>query len=231
MVKKTSKTPTPKSTPATEVPATPVKSTASVKSTAPVKVVKKIVINADVPKTPEPVASIPDFTQVDAEPANKDDAPGISDGVGQQFEGIIQTLGTFRQSITALQIQIRGLEKSVRKEIKSLQKEAAKNRNKGNRRPSGFAKPSKVSSELCSFMKKEPGTEIARTEVTQFLIQYIKDNQLQFEANKKIIIPDKTLKKLLNVKDGDEVTYFNLQRLMNIHFIKAIAPVSVSQTA
>ena len=82
-------------------------------------------------------------------------------------------------------------------------------------------------------MNKDPGTEIARTEVTQFLIQYIKDNQLQFEANKKIIIPDKTLKKLLKVKDGDEVTYFNLQRLMNIHFIKAIPTtntVSASQT-
>ena len=190
-------------------------------------------------KAPEPVivAAVPDFTQAETETETESaptaDTPGISDGVGQQFEGIIQTLGTFRHSITALQSQIRGLEKSVRKEIKSLQKEAAKNRNKGNRRPSGFAKPSKVSSELCSFMNKDPGTEIARTEVTQFLIQYIKDNQLQFEANKKIIIPDKTLKKLLKVKDGDEVTYFNLQRLMNIHFIKAIPTtntVSASQT-
>ena len=218
MVKKTSKTTAPKSTPvpmstsAPEVPATPI-------------------------KAPEPVivAAVPDFTQAETETesAPTADTPGVSDGVGQQFEGIIQTLGTFRHSITALQSQIRGLEKSVRKEIKSLQKEAAKNRNKGNRRPSGFAKPSKVSSELCSFMNKDPGTEIARTEVTQFLIQYIKDNQLQFEANKKIIIPDKTLKKLLNVKDGDEVTYFNLQRLMNIHFIKAIPTtntVSASQT-
>lgn len=218
MVKKTSKTTAPKSTPvpmstsAPEVPATPI-------------------------KAPEPVivAAVPDFTQAETETesAPSADTPGVSDGVGQQFEGIIQTLGTFRHSITALQSQIRGLEKSVRKEIKSLQKEAAKNRNKGNRRPSGFAKPSKVSSELCSFMNKDPGTEIARTEVTQFLIQYIKDNQLQFEANKKIIIPDKTLKKLLNVKDGDEVTYFNLQRLMNIHFIKAIPTtntVSASQT-
>lgn len=220
MVKKTSKTTAPKSTPAPmstsapEVPATPI-------------------------KAPEPVivAAVPDFTQAETETETESaptaDTPGISDGVGQQFEGIIQTLGTFRHSITALQSQIRGLEKSVRKEIKSLQKEAAKNRNKGNRRPSGFAKPSKVSSELCSFMNKDPGTEIARTEVTQFLIQYIKDNQLQFEANKKIIIPDKTLKKLLKVKDGDEVTYFNLQRLMNIHFIKAIPTtntVSASQS-
>ena len=83
-------------------------------------------------------------------------------------------------------------------------------------------------------MKKDVGTEIARTEVTQYLIQYIKDNGLQFEGNKKIIVPDSTLKKLLNVKEGEEVTYFNLQRLMNRHFVKSSSSsssVSVSASA
>jgi chromatin remodeling complex protein RSC6 len=157
------------------------------KVTTPVEEVKEVVS----------VPSVPDFTQIDTSEASTEET---TDHIGKQFEGIIQTLSTFRQSITALQTQIRGLEKSVRKEMKSLQKEAAKNRNKGNRRPSGFAKPSKVSSELCAFMKKDVGTEIARTEVTQYLIQYIKDNGLQFAGNKKIIMPDATLKKLLNVK-------------------------------
>lgn len=146
--------------------------------------------------------------------------PEEKDLIGQQFEGVLTTLTTFRQSITALQSQIRGLEKSVRKEMKVLRKEASKNRAKGNRKPSGFAKPSAVTAELCKFMGKEEGTEIARTEVTQHLIQYIKDNELQFAENKKIIVPDATLKSLLGVKDGDEVTYFNLQRLMNKHFVK-----------
>lgn len=172
--------------------------------------------------TPTPV----DFTQVDADVP----APEEPDQISLQFDGIVQTLATFRQSITALQTQIRGLEKCVRKEIRTLRKEATKNRNKGNRKPSGFAKPSKVSDELCMFMNKEKGTEIARTEVTQFLIKYINDNSLQFAENKKVIIPDATLKKLLGVKDGEEVTYFNLQGLMNKHFIKATAPTEVATT-
>ncbi len=146
--------------------------------------------------------------------------PEEKDLIGQQFEGVLTTLSTFRKSITALQSQIRGLEKAVRKEMKVLRKEASKNRAKGNRKPSGFAKPSAVTAELCAFMCKEEGTEIARTEVTQHLIQYIKDNELQFAENKKIIVPDATLKSLLGVKDGYEVTYFNLQRLMNKHFVK-----------
>jgi len=142
------------------------------------------------------------------------------DLIGKQFDGVLTTLSTFRQSITALQSQIRGLEKAVRKEMKGLRREASKNRAKGNRKPSGFAKPSLVTPELCKFMGKDEGTEIARTEVTQYLIQYIKDNELQFAENKKIIVPDETLKSLLGVKEGDEVTYFNLQRLMNKHFVK-----------
>ena len=207
---------------------TPVKTAAPASTEA--KTVKKTkkVTTVEEPKI-EVAAEVPDYTQPDA-PETPVEAS--NDHIGKQFEGIIQTLSTFRQSITALQTQIRGLEKSVRKEMKSLQKEAAKNRNKGNRRPSGFAKPSKVSAELCSFMNKEVGTEIARTEVTQYLIQYIKDNGLQYAGNKKIIVPDATLKKLLSVKEGEEVTYFNLQRLMNRHFVKASsASTTVSATA
>lgn len=165
-----------------------------------------------------------DFTQVDAEVVQT--LPEEPDQITIQFDGIVQTLSTFRQSITALQTQIRGLEKNVRKEVKGLRREASKNRNKGNRKPSGFAKPSRVTDELCMFMNKEKGTEIARTEVTQFLIKYITENSLQYAENKKIILPDQTLKKLLDVKDGDEVTYFNLQGLMNKHFIKTSVAVS-----
>lgn len=199
---------------------------------APVKRVKKSVSTKPEEKVEviEAVPQVPDFTQADSE-NTADASTGVNDHIGKQFEGIIQTLSTFRCTITALQAQIRGLEKSVRREMKSLQKEAAKNRNKGNRRPSGFAKPSQVSPELCSFMKKEVGTEIARTEVTQYLIQYIKDNSLQFAGNKKIIVPDNTLKKLLNVKDGEEVTYFNLQRLMNRHFVKSSSSSASASTS
>jgi hypothetical protein len=51
--------------------------------------------------------------------------------------------------------------------------------------------------------------------------QYIKNNDLPDKDNKKIIKPNNALKSLLNVKPTDEVTYFNLQKYMNRHFIKA----------
>jgi chromatin remodeling complex protein RSC6 len=117
--------------------------------------------------------------------------------------------------------ELKQLEKDVKKQMKGLKKEAEKNKNKGNRSPSGFAKPSKVTKELCEFMNKSEGSEIARTEVTKALVAYIKENKLENEANRKIIMPDNKLKFLLGVEDGQELTFFNIQKYMNKHFVKS----------
>jgi chromatin remodeling complex protein RSC6 len=140
--------------------------------------------------------------------------------VVQQFSDVLTSLSSFKSQVTMLQNQIRALEKNVGKQIRTYEREATKNKNKGNRKPSGFAVPTKISDELCEFMKKPKGSMAARTEVTQYIIQYIKDNELQWKDNRKIIKPNTQLKKLLDVKKSEEVTYFNIQRYMNKHFIK-----------
>jgi len=137
-----------------------------------------------------------------------------------EFSGVLTTLSAFRQQITMFQNQVRGLEKHVDKKMKTLQREAKKNKNKGNRKPSGFAVPTKITDQLCEFMNKEKGTMVARTEVTQYIIEYIRQNALQKDGNRKFIKPDVKLATLLDVKDDDEVTYFNIQRYMNKHFVK-----------
>jgi DNA topoisomerase-1 len=150
------------------------------------------------------------------------------DQVSEQFNGLLNTLTTFRSQITAVQQQLRGLEKTVKKELKGARKAVEKHKRKGNRKPSGFARPSKISAELCKFMSKEEGTEVARTEVTQFIIKYISEHELQNPENRKIIKPDASLKQLLGVVDGEEVTYFNLQKYMNKHFHKSTTNLSNS---
>ena len=124
-----------------------------------------------------------------------------------------------KKSLTGLQNSIKKNHKDMSKKIKTLEKQVEKTKYKGNRKPSGFAKPGKVTDELCYFMGKDKGTEIARTEVTQYLINYIKNHNLQYKENNKIIIPDKELQKLLDIKENEELNYFNLQGLMNKHFI------------
>jgi upstream activation factor subunit UAF30 len=136
-----------------------------------------------------------------------------------QFNGIIDSLSTFKTQITSIQNQLKLLEKNVKKQMKGLKKEVTKKQTKGKRKPSGFAKPSKVTKELCDFMNRQEGTEIARTEVTRALVSYIKENKLENSENSKIISPDNKLRELLDIKDDQELTYFNIQKYMNKHFI------------
>jgi chromatin remodeling complex protein RSC6 len=144
-----------------------------------------------------------------------------SEDLTEQFQNMIETINTFKSSMSALQTQIKFLEKGVRKELHQVHK-TIKKKKTGNKKPSGFATPSPISKELCKFMGIEPNSEVARTVVTRHIIQYIRDNNLQYPENKRIIIPDKELSLLLGVEDDTQtvVTYFNIQRFMNKHFIK-----------
>jgi chromatin remodeling complex protein RSC6 len=144
----------------------------------------------------------------------------VNDELFSQFEQLISQLTSMKTQITGIQQNIKQLEKSVKKQMKGLKKEVVKTKNKGNRQPSGFAKPSKVTKELCVFMNKAEGSEIARTEVTRALVAYIKENKLENTSNSKIISPDDKLKILLGLDDSQELTYFNIQKYMNKHFVK-----------
>jgi upstream activation factor subunit UAF30 len=148
-----------------------------------------------------------------------------NDELFSQFDDIINQLTSVKSQISLVQQNIKNFEKCVKKQMKGLKKEAVKSKNKGNRQPSGFAKPTKVTKELCEFMNKEDGSEIARTEVTRALVSYIKQNNLENKSNSKIISPDDKLKILLGLDDNAELTYFNIQKYMNKHFVKNAEPI------
>ena len=142
------------------------------------------------------------------------------DVLKDEFKNLSITLGSLKTQITLSLTQVRKLEKNVNKRIRVLEKKICKNKNKGSRQPSGFALPTKISKELCAFMNEPLGVSMARTEVTQYIIQYIKKKQLQDETNGRKIKPDDALKTLLNIKKNEDLTYFNLQKYMNQHFVK-----------
>lgn len=114
------------------------------------------------------------------------------------------------------------LEKAVAREMKNAQKlSSKKRRNNGNRKPSGFIKPTRISDELAAFLGKTIGTEMARTEVSREINTYIQSHGLQDKSNGRKINPDAKLTELLKISKEDELTYFNLQKFMKHHFVKA----------
>ena len=131
--------------------------------------------------------------------------------------------------LTGLKNDFKNLEKAVSREMKSaLKASAKKRRTSGNRQPSGFVKPTRISDELAEFLGKTVGTEMARTAVSKEINAYIRANNLQDVKNGRKINPDNKLSKLLKLSKEDELTYFNLQKFMKHHFIKAEPVVSAT---
>lgn len=146
-----------------------------------------------------------------------------TDELFSQFDNLFSQLNEMKTQITLFQQNIKSIEKSVKKTIKDLKKDKepiSPVKDKVKRKPSGFAKPCKISSKLCEFMNLDEGTKVARTDVTRFLISYIKKNKLENISNLKQIMPDDTLKNLLGLGNDDVLDYFNIQKYMNKHFIK-----------
>ena len=89
------------------------------------------------------------------------------------------------------------------------------------RSKNAFLKPRALSAELCTFMSLPAGSQRSQTEVTKFVSTYVKSHNCFDPANKRRIIPDGVLSRLLKVTDKDTVTYLNLQSYLKAHFPKA----------
>lgn len=155
----------------------------------------------------------------------------LLDQIESDFASLNERLGQFKAMYASITTDLRKLQKNMAKHVREnsrRRKRRAPAGDKPKRAPSGFAKPALISKELCSFLGQPEGTEMARTEVTKHLTTYIKEHNLQDEANKRKIIPDAKLKKLLNLAPSDEVTYFNLQKYMKVHFPKSAAAAPAS---
>ena len=142
--------------------------------------------------------------------------------ITKDFNSFLEKLQQVNSLLSSLKTDFRALEKKTTREFKQVQKQNAKRKRKqGNRSPSGFVKPTLISNELASFLGKANGVEMARTEVTREINNYIREHSLQDKSNGRKINADKKLSTLLNLKKDDELTYFNLQKFMSHHFAKA----------
>lgn len=125
------------------------------------------------------------------------------------------------EDIDELIIKKQSVEQQINQLILSIppNKERQPLRNYSSRGPvSKFCTPSKISDKLAEFLGKEKGTMMARTDVTRRINNYIRINNLQDKDNKRNINPDNNLSSILNIPDGEQLTYFNLQKYISHHF-------------
>jgi len=205
-------------------PVVDIKVEKTAKAEKPVKAKKEPKVEAVVAA---PVAAVEE--QVASTSAAVEDVEVAIAAKSAEFSAKLNQLSTM---IASLKSEYKTMEKHWAKELKVAQKASSKKKRKtGNRAPSGFVKPTRISDELAKFLDKPSGTEMARTDVTRNINVYIRAHNLQDKDNGRKINPDSKLQSLLKLKKTDELTYFNLQRYMSPHFAKTIpagAPVVAS---
>lgn len=130
--------------------------------------------------------------------------------------------------------------RSVNKAIKILHgdtKRMLKLKKKNNRKKnpnSGFLKPVKLSPELLAFTGWDVNNTYSRVDVTKFICEYVKSNNLSDPDDKRNINPDAKMVQLLKYDPKNPprdmsgsimpLTYFRLQQYLKVHFIKTEAP-------
>jgi chromatin remodeling complex protein RSC6 len=138
--------------------------------------------------------------------------------------GILRDSSTKTKGVKFLRIlnkKLKALKGQVsRIKQRSSAKAVSSNPNNTN---SGFLKPVKISSDMAKFTGWNPEELKSRVEVTKFLCNYIRENNLQNPTDKRQIIPDAKLSKLIKFdskKENEPLRYYSLQKFLKPHFMK-----------
>jgi len=188
----------------------------------PVPVVSEPVVKKAVKKTKTVVEAVAPAPVVESAAPSNEVVEPVDSSVTLKLNEFGAKIQQAFSIFSSLKGDFKTLEKTIARELKAAAKVSAKKtKRSGNRQPSGFVKPTRISDELATFLGKSSGTQMARTEVSKEINAYIRANKLQDKDNGRKIIPDAKLSTLLKTQPSDELTYFNLQRFMKHHFIKA----------
>ncbi len=195
---------------AAAAPASPAVTAAPAKAT---KAQKEVVAAA-------PVAAAPVASEVTA-PATEA-APQRS--VSEQIADAVAELTKMRDGAAKLISTLKKLDKQQAREVKDARKrrknkkaEVTEGGEVKPKKPNVFEKPHPISDSLCGFFGRPNGSQMSRAEVTSEIAAYIKKNGLQ---SKHEITPDAKLTALLGpMKTGDKLTYFNIQKYLNVHYL------------
>lgn len=122
------------------------------------------------------------------------------------------------EMLTALQAEIKALRKDLRK-VKQLLEDPSGEKSKARASNNGFNKPLDVSDKLRLFLCLGADEKVSRSQVTKMINQYVTEKNLK--AGQQISM-DQTLKDLLNPPDGTTVTFLNIQKYINPHYIKPV---------
>lgn len=123
------------------------------------------------------------------------------------------TLDDIAKELKALRKDVRKIRQHI--EDPTGEKQAARTQN------NGFNKPLDVSDKLRAFLSLGADEKISRSQVTRKVNEYVEAKGLKAGQN---ISLDAALQDILQVPEGVQVTFLNIQKYINPHYVKEVKP-------
>jgi len=140
--------------------------------------------------------------------------------VDQEIAELIKTFQSARdESVKAIKA-LQRLQKTVAKTVKEAGrrrrrvKAADENGAPKEKRPTIFTTPVTLKDELCVFLGKSKGTQMTPADVTRAFSAYVESHKLKDAEKGHTIHPDAAMRKVLGIKEGDVVSYRNVQSFL-----------------
>lgn len=139
--------------------------------------------------------------------------------VEQEISALIAVHQQLRdQSVSAIKT-LQKLQKRIAKEVKEAgrRRRRSKKEEDGSnavKRPTIFTTPVTLKDELCAFLGKPKGSQMTPADVTRAFSAYVESHKLKDAEKGHNIHPDAAMRKVLNIKEGDQVTYRNVQKYL-----------------
>ena len=172
------------------------------------------------PKTKSASASAPTTAANTAAPVATAVAPATDaaevKSVEQEIAALVKLHQDLRDQAVAAVKTLQRLQKRVAKEVKEAgrRRRRAKKEDDGTvkeKRPTIFTTPVTLKDELCSFLGKPKGSQMTPADVTRAFSAYVDSHKLKDAEKGHTIHPDAAMRKVLGVKEGELVTYRNIQ--------------------
>ncbi len=178
---------------------------------------------------PAPVAAASVVTHVEA-PATAPVVAAADDGASliAEYNALLERVDVLRNAVMGVVTDVKKLGRRVIRVAKKADKRRGRKATvEGGvvkpKKDGVFTRPNKITDELCVFLGKAKGTEMARSEVTRAVIAYCKTKSLMEGQNIKT--SDPALRKLLRLNESSALSILTLQTHLKQHYVKA--PVAV----
>jgi len=138
--------------------------------------------------------------------------------LAQDIESLTNQLQSVRDAAVAGLKALGRLSKRVTREVKEAGRR--RRRNKAApvegaapvaKRPTIFTTPVTLRDSLCTFLGKAKGSQMTPADVTRAFSAYVDSHKLKDAEKGHTIHPDEAMRKVLGVKEGEALTYRNIQ--------------------